>query len=121
VVIQYGATERRLAAKRGAARHFSRFETLVGYRKKMGIAKFQVDATQYDPASTKNAQVREDVAERIRHAHEAAAHDKWFRQQVRQAIEEADDPDTVWVPHATVKDDMARQRAALQARIKNAS
>ena len=31
VVIQYGMTERALAAKRGAIRNFARFETLVTY------------------------------------------------------------------------------------------
>jgi len=40
-------TERALAAKRGAIRNFARFETLVTYLKKIGIAKYQVDATQY--------------------------------------------------------------------------
>jgi hypothetical protein len=120
VVIQYGMTERALAAKRGAMRHFAKFETLVGYLKKIGIAKFQVDATQYDPASAKGARMREDAAARMRHTHEAAAHDKWFREQVQEAIAEADDPHTVWIAHAAVEEDMAKQRAALQIRIMGA-
>ena len=39
VVIQYGMTERVLAAKRGAIRIFRKFETLVAYLKDIGIAK----------------------------------------------------------------------------------
>lgn len=111
VVIQYGMTERALAAKRGAVRNFARFETLVGYLKKIGIAKYQVDATQYDPATVKEERFREDAAERMRHAHEAAAYDKWFRGQVEQALIEADDPATVWLSNEGVKTHSAARRA----------
>lgn len=111
VVIQYGMTERALAAKRGAVRNFARFETLVGYLKKIGIAKYQVDATQYDPATIREGRFREDAAERMRHAHEAASHDKWFRAQVEQALTEADDPATVWLSNEEVKVHSAARRA----------
>jgi len=111
VVVQYGMTERALAAKRGAVRNFARFETLVGYLKKIGIAKYQVDATQYDPVTVKEERFRENAAERMRHAHEAAAHDKWFRGQVEQALQEADDPATVWLSNEEVKAHSAARRA----------
>ena len=104
-------TERALAAKRGAVRSFARFETLVGYLKKLGIAKYQVDATRYDPAVIKAGRLRVDVAEPTRHAHEAAAHDKWFRAQVEQALTEADDPATVWLSNEDVKAHSAARRA----------
>ena len=116
VVIQYGMTERVLAAKRGAVRNFARFETLVGYLKKMGIAKYQVDATQYDPVTIKEERFRKDAAERMRHAHEAAAHDKWFCEQVEQALQEADDPATVWLTNEDVKAHGAVRRAEWAAR-----
>ncbi|MEO7031721.1 MAG: hypothetical protein ABI351_09610 [Herbaspirillum sp.] len=111
VVIQYGMTERALAAKRGTVRNFARFETLVGYLKKMGISKYQVDATQYDPATVKEGRFREEAANRMRHAHAAAAHDKWFRDQVEQALQEADDPATVWLSNEAVKAHSAARRA----------
>ncbi|BBP02565.1 hypothetical protein [Sulfuriferula nivalis] len=111
VVIQYGMTERALAAKRGSVRNFARFETLVGYLKKMGIAKYQVDATEYDPTTIKEERFRENAAERMRHAHEAAAHDKWFRTQIEQALQEADDPATVWLSNEEVKMQSAKRRA----------
>ena len=46
-----------------------------------------------------------------------AAHDDWFREQVEGAIKEADNPNTEWATHEVVKQDMARQRAELLARI----
>jgi hypothetical protein len=92
-------------------RNFARFETLVGYLKKMGIAKYQVDATEYDPTTIKEERFRENAAERMRHAHEAAAHDKWFRTQIEQALQEADDPATVWLSNEEVKMQSAKRRA----------
>ena len=117
VVIQYGMTERALAARRGAVRIFRKFETLVSYLKDMGISRYQVDASQFDPVVLKTERKRSDAAERLKAAHEAAAHDKWFREQVDLALAEADDPATVWVSHADVKNDMAKQRTELLARV----
>ena len=74
-----------------------------------------MDASDYQAEGGKT---RPDRAEAMRRAHEAAAHDKWFRDQIEEAIKEADDPNTEWVPHEVVKQDMARQRAELLARIK---
>ena len=44
-----------------------------------------------------------------------------FREQVGDAIAEADAPGAEWIPHEVVKADMAKQRAALQKRIAKAS
>lgn len=117
LVIQYGMTERALAAKRGAVRIFKKLETLVGYLKDMGIAKFQVDATQYDPEVIKTERSRSDSAVRMRQAHEAAAHNKWFREQVERGVEEANNPDTQWVTQAEAKSSWAQTKAKLQAQI----
>ncbi|EJZ16402.1 hypothetical protein RCCGEPOP_36183, partial [Rhizobium sp. Pop5] len=38
--------------------------------------------------------------------------------QVEEAIREADDPNAVWIPHEVVKEEMARERAELLARLK---
>ena len=46
-------------------------------------------------------------------------HSEWFREQVEDAMREADNTATEWIPHAVVKQDIARQRAALLARIEN--
>lgn len=54
-----------------------------------------------------------DASERMKRAHEAAAYDEWFREEVAQALVEADDPATQWVSHDEVKLDWAKQRAEL--------
>lgn len=85
VVIQYGMTERVLAAKRGAVRIFRKFETLAGYLRGIGIVRYQVDATQYDPAAQTERR-RDDAAERMKRAHEAAAYDDWLRTKVAVSL-----------------------------------
>lgn len=107
VVIQYGMTERVLAAKRGAVRTFRKFETLAGYLKSIGIASYQVDATQFTPV--KGGHKRTDASARMRSAHEAAAYKGWLTQQVQKAI---DDPRPS-VPHEQVAAEWAVERAAL--------
>ena len=47
---------------------------------------------------------------------EALEHDRWFRSQVDAALAEADKPDTVFVPHTTVRDQWASKRQALASR-----
>lgn len=117
LVIQYGMTERALAAKRGAVRIFKKLETLVSYLKDMGIAKFQVDATLYDPEVIKVERSRSDSAVRMRQAHEAVAHDQWFRAQVEQAITEANDPNAEWVSNEEAAASWSVKRSALAAQI----
>ena len=112
VVIQYGMTERVLAVRRGNVRIWPKLETLVAFLRRIGIARFQVDATGYD-ATVKPLRARVDASERMRQAHEAAAYDKWFRAQVQESL---DDPRPN-VPHAQVQKHMAEKKAALRKRI----
>jgi hypothetical protein len=121
IVIKYGMTERALAAKRGSIRIFRKFETLVSYLKAIGVVKYQVDATGFDPAALKSTRRSEVASARMTAAHDAAAYDKWFCEQVDQAQIEADDPNTQWIPHEVVKAEMAAQRKLLQARISAAA
>ncbi|NEJ00228.1 hypothetical protein [Rhizobium ruizarguesonis] len=114
VVIRYGKAERPLAAQRSRqVRVFKRMDTL-SYLKDVGISKFDVDAVDYAPGTAS----RPDRAAALRRTHEAAEYDTWFREQVEEAIREADDPNTVWIPHEVVEEEMARQRAELLARLK---
>lgn len=117
VVIKYGMTERALAARRGAVRNFKKFETLVSYLKALGIAEYRVNAANFDPVAFKAHSTRPDATARLKHAHEAAAYDTWFREQIDQAEIEANDSSTAWVSHEDAKNDMAKQRKELQARI----
>lgn len=116
VVIKCGAVKRALAVRRGAVRIFRHFETLAAYLKEIGISQFDVNAANYDPAIPAK-KTRPDISERMKRTHEAAEHDKWFREQVREAIKEADKPGAVWIPHEEVVKDMQRQREELTGRL----
>ena len=103
VLVKYGMTERSLAAQRSRqVRVWRKFETLVGYLRGIGIARFDVDAVNYDP-DLLQATKRPDRAEALRRTHAAATHDTWFRAQVEQALLEADDPAMQWVSNEDVE------------------
>jgi hypothetical protein len=85
IVVEYGVTRRTLAAKRGAARVFRRFETLAGYLRGLGIVNYQVDASRYDPVVPRTAR-RADASARLKHAHEAAGYDTWLRAKVGASL-----------------------------------
>lgn len=46
-----------------------------------------------------------------------ASYDDWFRAEVEEALREADDPNTVWIPHEEVMRRTAERRAKWQAEI----
>lgn len=115
IIVKYGMVERALAARRGAIRLFSRFDTLVKYLKSIGIAQCNVNISNYDDSVKRVS--RPDTKQRLEHTKEAVAHDKWFREQVEEGIRQANDPNTVMVPHEEVVKDMHRQREAIKARI----
>jgi len=112
VVVQYGMTERVLSARRGSVRKFRKFETLVSYLRGIGIAKFEVDATQFDPDAPKTERKRIDASERMKRAHEAVAYKTWLTEQVNEAI---NDPRPS-VAHEDVAAAWAVERATLLAR-----
>lgn len=117
VVIKYGMTERALAAKRGSVRIFRKFETLVGYLKGIGVVKYQVDATGFDPVALKLTRSNEGAGVRMKAAHEAAAYDKWFRGQVQEAL---DDPRPS-TSSVAVEKHFEAKRKAVQKQIKAAA
>jgi hypothetical protein len=107
VIIKYGMMERTLTARRGAIRIFNRFETLVNYLKGIGISQFNVNAANYDPSEKRT---RPDSAERMKRTFDAAEYDTWFREQVQEALKEADKPDAVWISNDAVKAMSAQRR-----------
>ncbi|MEQ1599641.1 MAG: hypothetical protein ABL885_12655 [Methylophilaceae bacterium] len=112
ILVKYGMTERALAAQRSQqVRIFRKFETLVTYLKGVGIARFEVDAVNYDAASLKLTRTRPDSAEAMKKAHEAVAYDKWFRGQVQEAIDDPRPP----IPHKQV---MVEMRALIETKRK---
>lgn len=115
--VKYGMAERFLAAQRsGKLRLFRKLETVMAYLKTLGIQRFEVDASGYDAAEAKSHYKRPDRAEALKRAHEAAEHDAWFREQVRQAVDEADKPDAVFIPHAAVMADLKAHLDGIAAR-----
>lgn len=112
VLVSYGTAERPLAAQRSRrVRVWRKFETLVGYLREIGIAKFDVDAVNFAPDQLRAT--RPDRAEALRRAHAAAEHDVWFRTEVQAALIEADDPATQWVSHEEAKAEWAQRRLEL--------
>lgn len=107
ILVKYGMTERALAAQRShQVRIFRKLETLVDYLKGIGIARFDVDAVNYDPDSV-TVHKRPDRAAAMKSAHEAAAYTKWLKAEVQEAIDDT----SPTIPH----DEAMRQvRAAIK-------
>jgi len=123
VILHMGKTKTPLGAQRtNKPRMWRSLDRCVEYLKnELHIARFELlDATNYSKTPLVNSKASIDASDRLRKTHAAAAHDKWFREQVEIGLAEADDPDTAWVSHETIKEDIAKQRASLQARIKKA-
>ncbi len=114
VIVTCGKTARPLAAQRGKVRLFSKLETVAVYLRGIGIPRFDVDVVDYDPERARRA--RPDRSEALKHAHEAAAYDKWFRGQVQVAL---DDPRPS-MPNGEVSARWAKKRARLVKKAKGA-
>lgn len=103
LMVRDGLLDRPLAAQRSRqTRIFRKLETLVAYLKGLGIARFEVDAANYEPEI---ASKRPDRAEALKRAHEAAAYENWFRTQVQASFDD---------PRPSVPDKEARARFALR-------
>jgi predicted transcriptional regulator len=62
--------------------------------------------------------VREFMYEFIDRQREAREHDAWFRDQVRQGLREADDPNVQRIPHEDIAEKWRKQRAELMERVR---
>lgn len=70
----------------------------------------------FHEAASLQHRVRADrsVPEREREVDaQAAAYDRWFREEVEAGVREANDPDTQWVTQEEVERQSARQEAAI--------
>jgi hypothetical protein len=106
IVVRYGTTERALAAQRShQVRIFRKLETLVDYLKGVGIARFDVDAENYDRHCTTSTK-RPDRAAAMKDAHAAAAYSRWLKAEVQEAIDDT----SPTVPH---EEAMRQVRAAI--------
>ncbi len=106
VVINCGRSRQTLAATRGRPKTFRQFETLAGYLKDLGIVEYRVNAAEFESGSPQKAALdRRSItaSERMKRAHEAAAYDSWFRDQVQASIDD---------PRPSLNDDQARAQMA---------
>ena len=111
VLVKFGMTELTLAAQRShQVRIFRKLETLVNYLKVVGIARFEVDAENYDSVSVTHR--RPDRSKAMKEAHEAAAYNNWIKAEVQEAIDDT----SPTIPHNEVMNDVraiiANTRAA---------
>ncbi|MDO8262176.1 MAG: hypothetical protein Q7T21_03015 [Gallionella sp.] len=124
VVLKLGLQERPLGAQRSdTPRTWRSLDRAVAYLKnELPIARFDLlDATNHSEGAPLAGKSRADAAERLRLAHEAAGHDKWFRAQVDLALKEADGPDAQWVSAADAKASWKQKRAELLRRAGSAT
>ena len=92
------------------------FEMLTGYLKDLGITEYRVNTAEFEArtGATNPTDKRSATAsERMKRAHQAAAYDTWFRQQVQAAIDD---------PQPSVDDKEARKQFAAKraSRVKRA-
>jgi hypothetical protein len=115
VMLKIGMTEKALGAQRSdKPRIWRSLDRCVDYLKsELHIARFDMlDATNYSNVPVAG-NVRNDSAERMRLAHEAAAYTKWLKAEIQEAI---DDP-RPGIPNEEVKRHFAGKREALRKRI----
>lgn len=124
VILKMGLQERPLGAQRSdTPRTWRSLDRAVAYLKnELQIARFDLlDATNHSQGELLAGKSRADASARLRQAHVAAGHDKWFREQVAVAIEEADAPDAQWVSDADARDSWKKKRAELVKRARSAA
>lgn len=77
-----------MAQRSGSVRLFKKLETVVAYLHIVGIDHFEVDASGFDPQQV-STYLRPDRTEALRKAHQAAAHEAWFAQQIEASLSDA--------------------------------
>ncbi len=116
VTVKYGMAEKVVGARtrQGGVkeREFLSLDAAAKYLRGIGIRRFDVDESRF--TGLKKRASRPDRAAALKAAHEAAAYDKWFREQVQEAL---DDPAPT-IPDAEAKAHFAAKRAALRKQIK---
>ena len=124
ITVKYGTAERLVSVRtrEGQTRErvFTSLDAVARFmRERVNLTQYDVDDSNFQPGTKRVT--RPDISERMKRAHEAAAHDTWFRAEVEQGIKEADDPSTQWVSNEDANKSWAKQRAALVKRAGSAS
>ena len=105
VVINYARASQTLSATRGQPRTWRQFETLAGYLKDLGITEVRVNTAEFEPGPSTGKQDKRSTtaSDRMKRAHQAAAYDSWFREQVQASIDD---------PRPSIDDEQARKQFA---------
>lgn len=119
VMLKLGMTEKPLGMQRvDKPRMWRSLDACMGYLKNdLGIDRLDsLDASNHSDVGTSRS-TRADSSARLKHAHEAAAYDNWFRTQVQASLTEADDSSTHWVSNDAASEHFAAKREELRQRI----
>ncbi|QCP50893.1 hypothetical protein FAZ95_18120 [Trinickia violacea] len=113
VIVKYGAVERTVAARSNkgelSIRVFATLDSVDNFlRTRVHLTHYEVDSGGFEPAERKTRYA--PASARMKRAHEAAEHDKWFREQVQRGL---DDPHP-GIANEDVRTDFAERRAALR-------
>lgn len=105
LVINYARASQTLSATRGQPRTWRQFETLAGYLKDLGITEVRVNTAEFEPGPSTGKQDKRSTtaSDRMKRAHQAAAYDSWFREQIKASIDD---------PRPSIDDDQARKQFA---------
>lgn len=123
IMLKMGLTEKPLGTQRtDKPRKWRSLDACMGYvTNELRIFRLDsLDASNFSRDDVMRP-ARPDSAERLKHAHEAAAYDTWFRSQIEEGIKEADDPNTKWVSNEDAQKHFAAKRQALEQRLKAAA
>ncbi|MBV6287804.1 hypothetical protein [Pseudomonas aegrilactucae] len=74
-----------MAQRSGSVRLFKKLETVVSYLQDLGIDHFEVDASGFDSQQV-STYGRPDRTQALKMAHQAAAYETWFAQQVEASL-----------------------------------
>jgi hypothetical protein len=113
VIVKYGSVERTVAARSNkgelSIRVFATLDSVDHFlRTRVHLTHYEVDSGRFEPAERQARYA--PASARLKRAHEAAEHDKWFREQVQRGL---DDPHP-GIPNEGVSADFAERRAALR-------
>jgi len=116
LIAQVGSNEKTLLSKSKKVREFKKFETIVKYLRGLGIVRFNTDIEKFDPAQKAMGIKRPDKAAVLRQAHASAEHDRWFKVQVQEALEQANSSDAVWIDQEEMEKRIDKSITKLRAR-----
>ena len=116
VLLKIGMMEKPLGTQRAdRPRTWRSLDNCVSYLKNdLKILRFDMlDASQHSDTPP-TGRTRADASERLKLAHQAAAHAQWFREQVEQGIAQADAPSAFFVEHAAASRAWAKKRSGIE-------